>query len=87
MCVWEISEYMSAANEDPAGVKNLTSVTYHVCAGTEGGLDVQREEIAFPAQREGCQGTATVSGRSPTRPGRDRGTWWAKLVCCGPRKV
>lgn len=78
---------MSAASEDPAGVGDLTSVTYRVCAGTESGLDIQGEEIAFPAQREGCQGTATASGRSPTRPGRDRGTRWAKLVCYGPGKV
>lgn len=47
---------MSAANEDPAGVRDLTSVTYRVCAGTEGGLDIQGEEIAFPAQREGVPG-------------------------------
>lgn len=36
-----------------------------MCASTESGLEVQGEEIAFPAQREGCQRTRMVSTLKP----------------------
>lgn len=64
---------MSAVNEDPAGVRNLTSARYPVCASTEGGLDsLPSSEGGMPENMDGEHfKTTPASGHDLTRPGRD----------------